>query len=93
MTHLHQRPLRQKRTSFDSGHCDRFVRVEGFIVIVVIFLCWFVGISLYEEDMSLTRYAIILSLIMLAICLLVRFAHWAGPDTVSSVVNVRSASI
>jgi hypothetical protein len=42
------------------------VRVEGWIAIVVIFLCWFVGIFLYEEDMSLTRYAIIAILIMLA---------------------------
>jgi hypothetical protein len=66
--------------------------VEGWIVIVVIFLCWFLGIFLYEEDMSLTRHAIILSLIMLALFFLVRFAHWAWPDTVSSVVNVRSAS-
>ena len=68
------------------------MRVEGWIVIVVIFLCWFVGIFLYEEDMSLTRYAIILSLIMLALCFLVRFAHWAWPDTVYSVVNVASAN-
>jgi hypothetical protein len=33
--------------------------MEGLVVMVVIFLCWFVGIFVYEEDMSLTRYAII----------------------------------
>jgi hypothetical protein len=32
--------------------------------------------------MSLTRYAIIGMLIMLALCFLVRFTHWAWPNTV-----------
>jgi hypothetical protein len=44
------------RTAIDS--CC----MEGLIVMVVIFLCWFVGIFVYEEDMTLTRYAIILIL-------------------------------
>ena len=66
--------------------------MEGLIAIVVIFLCWFVGIFLYEEDMSLTRYSIIAILIMLALCSLVRFARWAWPDTVYSVATVHSAS-
>ena len=50
--------------------------VEGLVVIVT-FLCWFVGIFLYKEDITLTRYAIIAILIMLALCCLVRFTHWA----------------
>jgi hypothetical protein len=71
----------------DSAHCDRFVRMEGLLAIVLIFLCWFVGIFLYEEDMSLTRYAIIAVLIMLALCFLVRLTHWAWPDTAYSVAE------
>ena len=68
-------------------HCDRFVRMEGLIVMIVIFLCWFVAIFVYEEDMSLTRYAIILILIMSALYFLVRFTHWAWPDTAYSVAE------
>jgi hypothetical protein len=61
--------------------------MEGLIMIMVVFLCWFVAIFVYEEDMSLTRYAIITILIMLALCFLVRFAHWAWPDTAYSVAE------
>ena len=64
--------------------------MEGFVVMIVIVLCWFVGIFLYKEDITLTRYAIIAILIMLALCCLVRFAHWVWPDPVYSVVNVAS---
>jgi hypothetical protein len=61
--------------------------MEGLIVTVVIFLCWFLGIFVYEEDMSLTRYAIILILLMLALYFLVRFTHWAWPDTAYTVAE------
>ena len=54
-----------------------FMRMEGLIAAVGIFLCWFVGIFVYDEDMSLTRYAIIGILTMLALYFLVRFVHWA----------------
>jgi len=47
--------------------------MEGLMVMIVIFLCWFVAIFVYEEDMSLTRYAVILILIMSALYFLVRF--------------------
>jgi len=66
--------------------------MEGLMVMIVIFLCWFVAIFVYEEDMSLTRYAVILILIMSALYFLVRFTHWAWPDTAYSVVNVASAN-
>jgi hypothetical protein len=51
--------------------------LEAAIALVGIFVCWFVAMLIYNDDMSLTRYAFIALLSALALYFLIRFIHWA----------------
>ena len=51
--------------------------VEAVIVVVGITLCWLIGIAIYKDEMSLTRYGFVAILSVTAAYFAIRFIHWA----------------
>jgi hypothetical protein len=51
--------------------------VEAVVAVAGIIACWLIGIVIYKEDMSLTRYGFLAILSVTAAYLAIRFIHWA----------------
>jgi hypothetical protein len=44
---------------------------------VGVILCWLIAVVIYENDMSLTRYAMLVVLAAFILYFVIRFIHWA----------------
>lgn len=50
---------------------------EAVVAVAGMIVCWLVGILIYEEDMTFTRYVLIGVLSVIAAYCAIRFIHWA----------------
>jgi hypothetical protein len=51
--------------------------LEAAIALVGVAVCWLAAVSIYEDEMSLGRYALLALLGAAALYFFVRFVHWA----------------
>lgn len=51
--------------------------VEAVVAVAGIIACWLIGMVIYKDDMSLTRYGFVAILSVTAAYFAIRFIHWA----------------